>query len=128
MAKKNRNNTKKPQNQPQSAPKPEVKAEVTVTDVVESKTESEFEKNKEAVIKKFMDDIGVLEEEKKTADEAAAEAKRLSEKLESQRADLAEKKAKIQEEYDSIKAEYKAISFSIESGLKKLKKLLENDY
>lgn len=65
MAKKNRNNTKKPQNQPQSAPKPEVKAEVTVTDVVESKTESEFEKNKEAVIKKFMDDIGILEEEKK---------------------------------------------------------------
>lgn len=111
MAKKNRNNTKKPQNQPQSAPKPEVKAEVTVTDVVESKTESEFEKNKEAVIKKFMDDIGVLEKEKKTADEAAAEAKRLSEELESQRADLAEKKAKIQEEYDSIKAEYdKAVS------------------
>ena len=71
MAKKNRNN-KKPQNQPQSAPKPEVKAEVTVADVVESKTESEFEKNKEAVIKKFMDDIGILEEEKKTADEAAA--------------------------------------------------------
>lgn len=111
MAKKNRNNTKKQQNQPQSAPKPEVKAEVTVTDVVESKTESEFEKNKEAVIKKFMDDIGILEEEKKTADEAAAEAKRLSEELESQRADLAEKKAKIQEEYDSIKAEYdKAVS------------------
>lgn len=111
MAKKNRNNTKKPQNQPQSAPKLEVKAEVTVTDVVESKTESEFEKNKEAVIKKFMDDIGILEEEKKTADEAAAEAKRLSEELESQRADLAEKKAKIQEEYDAIKAEYdKAVS------------------
>ena len=111
MAKKNRNNTKKPQNQPQSAPKPEVKAEVTVTDVVESKTESEFEKNKEAVIKKFMDDIGILEEEKKTADEAAAEARRLSEELESQRADLAEKKAKIQEEYDAIKAEYdKAVS------------------
>ena len=111
MAKKNRNNTKKPQNQPQSAPKPEVKAEVTVTDVVESKTESEFEKNKEAVIKKFMDDIGILEEEKKTADEAAAESKRLSEELESQRADLAEKKAKIQEEYDAIKAEYdKAVS------------------
>ena len=111
MAKKNRNNTKKPQNQPQSALKPEVKAEVTVTDVVESKTESEFEKNKEAVIKKFMDDIGILEEEKKTADEAAAEAKRLSEELESQRADLAEKKAKIQEEYDAIKAEYdKAVS------------------
>ena len=111
MAKKNRNNTKKQQNQPQSAHKPEVKAEVTVTDVVESKTESEFEKNKEAVIKKFMDDIGILEEEKKTADEAAAEAKRLSEELESQRADLAEKKAKIQEEYDAIKAEYdKAVS------------------
>lgn len=111
MAKKNRNNTKKPQNQPQSAPKPEVKAEVTVTDVVESKTESEFEKNKEAVIKKFMDDIGILEEEKKTADEAATESKRLSEELESQRADLAEKKAKIQEEYDAIKAEYdKAVS------------------
>lgn len=111
MAKKNRNNTKKPQNRPQSAPKPEVKAEVTVTDVVESKTESEFEKNKEAVIKKFMDDIGILEEEKKTADEAATEAKRLSEELEAQREDLAEKKAKIQEEYDAIKAEYdKAVS------------------
>ena len=110
MAKKNRNN-KKPQNQPQSAPKPEVKAEVTVADVVESKTESEFEKNKEAEIKKFMDDIGILEEEKKTADEAAAEAKRLSEELEAQRADLAKKKAKIQEEYDAIKAEYdKAVS------------------
>ena len=103
MAKKNRNN-KKPQNQPQSAPKPEVKAEVTVADVVESKTESEFEKNKDAVIKKFMDDIGILEKEKKTADEAAAEAKRLSEELEAQRADLAKKKAKIQEEYDAIKA------------------------
>lgn len=110
MAKKNRNN-KKPQNQPQSAPKPEVKAEVTVADVVESKTESEFEKNKDAVIKKFMDDIGILEKEKKTADEAAAEAKRLSEELEAQRADLAKKKAKIQEEYDAIKAEYdKAVS------------------
>lgn len=110
MAKKNRNN-KKPQNQPQSAPKPEVKAEVTVADVVESKTESEFEKNKEAVIKKFMDDIGILEEKKKTADEAAAEAKRLSEELEAQCADLAKKKAKIQEEYDAIKAEYdKAVS------------------
>ena len=116
MAKKNRNNTKKPQNQPQSAPKPEVKAEVTVTDVVESKTESEFEKNKEAVIKKFMDDIGILEEEKKTADEAAAEAKRLSEELESQRADLAEKKAKIQEEYDAIKAEYDNAVSTIDSA------------
>lgn len=111
MAKKNRNNTKKPQNQPQSAPKSEVKAKVTVTDVVESKTESEFEKNKEAVIKKFIDDIGILEKEKKTADEAADKAKRLSEELEAQRADLAEKKAKIQEEYDAIKAEYdKAVS------------------
>lgn len=116
MAKKNRNNTKKQQNQPQSAPKPEVKAEVTVTDVVESKTESEFEKNKEAVIKKFMDDIGILEEEKKTADEAAAEAKRLSEELESQRADLAEKKAKIQEEYDAIKAEYDKAVLTIDSA------------
>ena len=116
MAKKNRNNTKKPQNQPQSAPKPEVKAEVTVTDVVESKTESEFEKNKEAVIKKFMDDIGILEEEKKTADEAAAESKRLSEELESQRADLAEKKAKIQEEYDAIKAEYDKAVLTIDSA------------
>lgn len=111
MAKKNRNNTKKPQNQPQNTPKSEAKVEVTVNDVIESRTESEFEKNKEAVIKKFMDDIGILEEEKKTADEAAAEAKRLSEELEAQRADLAEKKAKIQEEYDAIKAEYdKAVS------------------
>ena len=84
---------------------------MTVADVVESKTESEFEKNKEAVIKKFMDDIGILEEKKKTADEAAAEAKRLSEELEAQCADLAKKKAKIQEEYDAIKAEYdKAVS------------------
>lgn len=111
MAKKNRNNTKKPQNQPQNTPKSEAKVEVTVNDVIESRTESEFEKNKEAVIKKFMDDIGILEEEKKTADEAAAEAKRLSEELEAQRADLAEKKVKIQEEYDAIKAEYdKAVS------------------
>lgn len=111
MAKKNRNNTKKPQNQPQNTPKSEAKVEVTVNDVIESRTESEFEKNKEAVIKKFMDDIGILEEEKKTADEAAAEAKRLSEELEAQRADLAKKKAKIQEEYDAIKAEYdKAVS------------------
>lgn len=76
MAKKNRNNTKKPQNQPQSAPKPEVKVKVTVNDVIESKTESEFEKTKDAVIKKFMDDIGVLEKEKKTADAAATDAGR----------------------------------------------------
>lgn len=116
MAKKNRNNTKKPQNQPQSAPKPEVKVKVTVNDVIESKTESEFEKNKDAVIKKFMDDIGVLEKEKKTADAAATEAKRLSEELEAQRADLAEKKAEIQEKYDAIKAEYDKAILTIDGA------------
>lgn len=116
MAKKNRSNTKKPQNQPQSAPKPEVKVKVTVNDVIESKTESEFEKNKDAVIKKFMDDIGVLEKEKKTADAAATEAKRLSEELEAQRADLAEKKAEIQEKYDAIKAEYDKAILTIDGA------------
>lgn len=116
MAKKNRNNTKKPQNQPQSAPKPEVKVKVTVNDVIESKTESEFEKNKDAVIKKFMDDIGVLEKEKKTADAAATEAKRLSEELEAQRADLADKKAEIQEKYDAIKAEYDKAILTIDGA------------
>lgn len=116
MAKKNRNNTKKPQNQPQSAPKPEVKVKVTVNDVIESKTESEFEKNKDAVIKKFMDDIGVLEKEKKTAAAAATEAKRLSEELEAQRADLAEKKAEIQEKYDAIKAEYDKAILTIDGA------------
>lgn len=116
MAKKNRSNTKKPQNQPQSAPKPEVKVKVTVNDVIESKTESEFEKNKDAVIKKFMDDIGVLEKEKKTADVAATEAKRLSEELEAQHADLAEKKAEIQEKYDAIKAEYDKAILTIDGA------------
>ena len=99
MAKKNRNNAKKPQNQLHSAPKLEIKAEVTVADVEGSKSESEFEKNKDAYIKKFR-------EEAKAAEEAAAEAKRISDELEAQRADLAEKKAKIQEEYDIIKTEY----------------------
>ena len=116
MAKKNRNNTKKPQNQPQNTPKSEAKVEVTVNDVIESRTESEFEKNKDAVIKKFMDDIDVLEKEKKTADAAATEAKRLSEELEAQRADLAEKKSKIQEEYDAIKAEYDKAILTIDGA------------
>ena len=122
--KKSRNNTKKSQNQPQSAPKPEAKTEVTVTDVVESKTESEFEKNKAAVIKKFMDDIGILEEEKKIADEAAAKAKHLSEEFEAQRTDLAEKKIKIQEEYDAVKAEYDKAVLTIDGAQAKAESII----
>jgi len=107
MANKNKNKNRKIQNQPaQTAPKPEQKVEITVEDVTASKTESAFEKNREALMNKFNEEVGVLKADKTAAETAIAEAKRLSEKLETQRADLEEKKNELQANYDAIKAEY----------------------
>lgn len=107
MANKNKNKNRKIQNQPaQAAPKPEQKVEITVEDVTASKTESAFEKNREALMNKFNEEVGVLKADKTAAETAIAEAKRLSEKLETQRADLEEKKNELQANYDAIKAEY----------------------
>lgn len=107
MASKNKNKNRKVQNQPaQAAPKPEQKVEITVEDVTASKTESAFEKNREALMNKFNEEVGVLKADKTAAETAIAEAKRLSEKLETQRADLEEKKNELQANYDAIKAEY----------------------
>lgn len=106
MAKKNRSKPRVQNQPPQAAPKQEQKAEITIVDVEVSQTESEFEKNKEAVLKKFIDDIEFLEADKKAAEEAAAEAKRLSEELEEKRSNLAKQKEELQTSYDAIKKEY----------------------
>lgn len=106
MAKKNRSKPRVQNQPPQAAPKQEQKAEITIVDVEVSQTESEFEKNKEAVLKKFIDDIEFLEADKKAAEEAAAKAKRLSEELEEKRSNLAKQKEELQTSYDAIKKEY----------------------
>lgn len=121
MAGKNKNKNRRVQNQPaQAAPKPEKKVELTVEDVVASKTELAFEKNKEALIKKLTEEIGVLKADKiaaKTAVEKAdAEAKRISEELETQRSDLEAKKNELQANYDSIKVEYDKAVTTIEKA------------
>lgn len=124
MAKKNRNNNRRVQNQPTPSPKPEQKAEVTVNDVIASKTESEFEKNKEAVIQRFVEDIDQLEKDKAAAEDAASTARKLAEDLEKQLADLASKKAELQKEYDAIKDEYEAAITKIDSATKEAEELL----
>lgn len=91
-------------------------AEIAVADVEASKTESDFEKNKEAMFKKFMEDIELLEAEKKTAEEAATEAKRLSEELEGKRSNLAKQKEELLTSYDAIKDEYDKAVATIEKS------------
>ena len=109
MAKSGRNNNKKNQNQRAAAPKPEQKAEVTVKTVVESKTESEFEKNKEALLEKFIVDIDQLETEK-------INAERISEELSKQINDLSVRKEKLQRECDERESNYNKAVETIENA------------
>ncbi|MGV8027433.1 MAG: hypothetical protein GXX80_10520 [Thermotogaceae bacterium] len=105
MSRKNRN--KKNPNRPlQPTSNQEPKAETTISDVEVSKTESEFNKNKEAMLKKLTYDIELLETKKKAAEEAAAEADRRSKELEEKSSDLARQKEELQNSYNSIKEEY----------------------
>ena len=114
---KNRNKPLKGQNQAQQgSPKHEQKTEIAVADVEASKTESDFAKNKEAMFKKFMDDIELLEAEKKVAEAAAAEAKRLSEELEGKKSNLAKQKEELQTSYDAVKVEYNKAVATIEKA------------
>lgn len=92
------------------------KTVVTVDVVVGSKTEAEFEKNREAYINNFMDEINLLKEKKTSAEQAAESAQRRKEGLEGQNKDLTEEREKLRKERDAIKVEYdKAVSM-IESA------------
>lgn len=81
---KNRNNNNRSANQSAATPKPEQKAEVTVETVVASTTENEFEKNKDALITKFLEEIDQLDKDRDAAKQSAEEAKKLSDELETE--------------------------------------------
>lgn len=91
-------------------------AVVTVDVVVGSKTEAEFEKNKEAYIKSFKEEINLLEEKKTSAEQAAESAQRRKEELEGQNKDLTEEREKLRKDRDAIKAEYDEAVSTIESA------------
>lgn len=91
-------------------------AVVTVDVVVGSKTEAEFEKNKEAYIKSFREEINLLEEKKTSAEQAAESAQRRKEELEGQNKDLTEEREKLRKDRDAIKAEYDEAVSTIESA------------
>ena len=103
---KNRNNNNRSANQSAATPKPEQKAEVTVETVVASTTENEFEKNKDALITKFLEEIDQLDKDRDVAKQSAEEAKKLSDELETEFTALSAKKDELQQEYDSVKADY----------------------
>lgn len=103
---KNRNNNNRSANQSAATPKPEQKAEVTVEAVVASATENEFEKNKDALITKFLEEIDQLEKDRDAAKQSADDAKRLSEELEAEFTSLSAKKDELQQKYDSIKEDF----------------------
>jgi len=103
---KNRNNNNRSANQSAATPKPEQKAEVTVETVVASTTENEFEKNKDALITKFLEEIDQLDKDRDAAKQSAEEAKKLSDELETEFTALSAKKDELQQEYDSVKADY----------------------
>ena len=91
-------------------------AVVTVDVVVGSKTEAEFEKNKEAYIKSFKEEINLLEEKKTSAEQAAESAQRRKEDLEGPNKDLTEEREKLRKDRDAIKAEYDEAVSTIESA------------
>lgn len=92
------------------------KAVVTVDVVVGSKTEAEFEKNKEAYIKSFKEEINLWEEKKTSAEQAAEAAQRRKEEIEGQNKDLTEEREKLRKDRDAIKAEYDEAVSTIESA------------
>lgn len=100
--KKNRNKLRVQNQSPQMVNMQKQKAETTIADVEMSKTETEFEKNKEAILKQFKGEIELLETEKKVAEVAAAEAKRLYEELEEKRRGLIKQKEELQTSYDAV--------------------------
>lgn len=89
---------------------------VTVDVVAGSKTETEFEKNKEAYIKSFMEEINLLEEKKTSAEQATEAAQRRKEEIEGQSKDLTEEREKLRKERDAIKVEYDKAVSTIESA------------
>ena len=125
MAKKKSNNNRRQNPQPASAPKPVQKAEVTIETVVASTTESEFEKNKDTLVTKLMEEIDQLEKDKKAAEEANNTAKQLSEELEAELTRLSAEKEVLQKEYNEIKAEYDAAIDLIDSAEAKAKETTE---
>lgn len=124
MSKKSRSKRNNRNTQQPVAPNQGQKAETTISDVEVSKTESEFKKNKEAMLKKLNDDIESLETKKKTAEEAAAEAKRHCKELEDKRSDLARKKEELQTSYNAIKEEYDKAVATIDKAEADAKEIL----
>ncbi|WP_446787113.1 hypothetical protein [Macellibacteroides fermentans] len=106
MASKKNKSNKRPVNQTSATQKPEQKAEATMETVVASATEAEFEKNKESLIEKFMDEIDQLEKDKVIAEKAVEDAKTRSGELRKKMDDLTAEKDKLQNEYDEIEVKY----------------------
>lgn len=105
MAKKNKSKNKPSQNQTVQS-KATNTASITIENVVDSKTEAEFQKNKELMIKKFTDDIELLEKRKETIEKAVTDAEKTIESLKEKKGELEKDKKDLQEQYDAIKVEY----------------------
>lgn len=98
------------------------KADVTVETVKSSTTETEFEKNKKALIEKFIKDIEQLKSDKESAEKDAKDAKALSDKLKEDAVNLQREKDRLQKECDEIDAKYKEAVKTIESAADEVSK------
>ena len=121
MAKKNKKKSRNQNQQKHASPKQEEKDEIRIVDVEASKTESEFEKNKEEVIEKYIDDIDILEKEKKSVEKAVEKAKNLCDELEEKRSALANQKKELQTSLNELKSDYDAIKENYDTAVAKIK-------
>ena len=114
MAKKNKGNRRGQNPPPQAAPKPVQAAKMTAASVAASPTEAAFEKNKDALISKFMEEIELLESERKNAEDAAGQLRSECEALKAECARLIASKDALQDEYDGIQEDYERATATIE--------------
>lgn len=100
-------------------------AEVTLETVVSSVTEAEFQGRKQELIDKLMAEVQFYEDEKASAEQAAATARKLAEDLEAKRKELAEQRDALQRQYDEIKTEYDKAVALIDAAEKQAGEILE---
>ena len=110
---------------PTPVAQPAKPAEVTLETVVSSVTEAEFQGRKQELIDKLMAEVQFYEDEKASAEQAAATARKLAEDLEAKRKELDEQRDALQRQYDEIKTEYDKAVALIDAAEKQAGEILE---
>lgn len=99
---------------------------VTKDDLASSANQAEFEKNKEALLQQFLQEIDEWEKAKTVSEAAAKEAEEALEKLEAKKKELEEQRDELQKQFDEIQDKYNNAEKTVNEATEKADSVKSN--